>query len=712
MIKNIIFLNVVVLLLAFNMNAQEIPTCEKIPHQITAHKDTRIDNYYWLNDYWLNGSKKEQVLDYLKRENSYSDAIMEPTKELQDLLYNEIKGRIKETDQSVPYFENGYWYIVRTEESKEYPIYTRRKGNMEAPEEILLDVSLMADGHGYYQVGSLDISPDNKIMAYGVDTLGRRQYTIYFKNLETGQLYDATIPNTTSNLVWAQDSKTVFYSTQNAKTLRSNKIWRYEIGMAKSKKLIFTEKDEMFDVSVSKTKSNQYIFINSESTLSSETQFILASQPLSRFQIFLPREKEILYSIEDFEGDFYILTNWEAFNFRLMKVGINGSYLKDNWKEIIPHRKDVLLESFDIFKDYLVIQEVANVNTQIKVIPWKNQQKGYYIHFDTDAYMAGLGYNPEFETNKLRFHYQSMNTPPTQFELQMDNQQRTVLKQKEVMGDFHSEYYVTKRIWATAKDGTKVPISIIYRKDFKNDGTHPLLLNGYGAYGLSSDPYFSVARFSLLDRGFAIAIAHIRGGEEMGRQWYEDGKMFKKMNTFTDFIDCADFLIEEGYTSKEHLYANGGSAGGLLMGAVANLRPDLWNGIVSDVPFVDVLTTMLDKTIPLTVGEYDEWGNPHNKASYFYIKSYSPYDNIERKSYPHMMINTGLHDSQVQYFEPAKYVAKLRELKTDDNILILNCDMETGHGGKSGRFQKIFEIAREYAFYLMLEKLETPPLKE
>lgn len=517
--RTIFFLISILLFSAFNMNAQVIPQCEKIPHQLKAHKDIRIDNYYWLNDYWLNGARKEKVLDYLNRENSYADTVMQVTKDLQDLIYNEIKGRIKETDQSVPYFENGYWYITKTEEGKEYPIYTRKKGNMDAAEEILLDVNQMASGHEYYQIGSLDISPDNKLMAYGVDTLGRRQYTIYFKSLETGEILAESITNTTANLVWALDSKTVFYSTKDIKTLRSNKIWRYKLGIKSSSKLVFNEKDEMFDVSVSTSKTKKYIFINSESTLSSESRFIQANQPLSNFQVFLPREKELLYSIEDFEGDFYILTNWKATNFRLMKTDVHSLGSKENWVEVVPYRKDVLLESFDVFKDYLVLQEVTNANTQIKIKPWDNAKEEYYIDFDTDAYLAGLGYNPEVNTDKLRYHYQSMTTPPTQYEMQMSNRERIILKQKEVLGGFVSEHYLTKRIWATAKDGTKIPISIIYRKDFKNDGTHPLLLNGYGSYGISSEPYFSVARFSLLDRGFAFAIAHIRGGEEMGRQW-------------------------------------------------------------------------------------------------------------------------------------------------------------------------------------------------
>lgn len=687
-----------------NMYAQEAPRSEKIPHKMTIHDDTRIDNYYWHNQYWLNGPKKDDVVKYLDAENAYTAKVMEPTKGLQEKLYNEIVGRIKQTDESVPYFENGYWYITKTEEGKEYPIYVRKKGSMDAPEELLLDVNKMAEGYDYFNVAGMTISPDNKILAYGVDHVSRRQYKIYFKNLVTGETYQETIANTSANIVWAQDSKTVFYSTKDEKTLRNDKIWRYELGKTKSKTLIYTETDETYVTYVGKSKSDKYIFISSGSTLSSETRFIHADQPQSEFKVFLPREQDHLYSVMDFEDHFYIVTNWNAPNFKLMQAPAGQATPKEDWKEIIPHRFHVLLEDIDIFKNYLVLTEVSKANTNIRVMSW-DKKSDYYIPFDADAYVAGVGYNPEFNTDKIRFYYQSMATPNSQYEFDMKTQERTLLKQQVVLGDFDPANYETKRLWATAKDGTEIPISIIYKKGYKMDGQQPLLLYGYGSYGASMDPYFSSTRLSLLDRGFAYAIAHIRGGQEMGRQWYEDGKMFKKINTFTDFIDCAEFLIKEGYTTKEHLYANGGSAGGLLMGAVVNMRPDLWKGVISDVPFVDVVTTMLDESIPLTTGEYDEWGNPNNKDSYFYMKSYSPYDNIEAKDYPNMMINTGLHDSQVQYFEPSKYVAKLRELKTDNNILIMNCDMTTGHGGRSGRFQRIKEVARDYSFFLMLENI-------
>ena len=701
--------NLFIFSLALSLNsmtqAQTPPKCEQQPYVMTKHGDTRTDKYYWLNDYWLDGPQKEKVITYLHAENAYTDTVFnKPTEALQEKLYNELVGRIKQTDQSVPFFENGYWYITKTEEGKEYPIYVRKKGSMDAPEELLLDVNKMAEGFEYYSVAGLEVSPDNKILAYGVDTVSRRQYTIYFKNLVTGETYQEAIPNTSANIAWAADSKTIFYSTKDELTLRNNKIWRYGLGSRHKAEMVFEEKDETYTTYVSKTKSNAYIFITSNSTLSSEVRFIKADQPSDKFVVFLPREADHLYDISHFGDHFYITTNWKANNFRLMKAPAGQPAAKEKWQEVIAHRPDVLLEDVEVFKDYLVLTEVSQANTHIRIKPWNGSEE-HYLAFGESAYVAGVSYNPEFDTPLLRFYYQSMTTPASQYEYNMATREQKLLKRQEILGGYNPVNYKTERLWATAKDGTKIPISIVYRKDFERNGQHPLLLYGYGSYGASMDPYFSSSRISLLDRGFAFAIAHIRGGQEMGREWYDNGKMFVKMNTFTDFIDCADFLIKENYTTPEHLYANGGSAGGLLMGVIANLRPELWNGIISDVPFVDVVTTMLDETIPLTTGEYDEWGNPNNKDSYFYMKSYSPYDNIEAKAYPNMLVVTGLHDSQVQYFEPAKYVAKLRELKTDNNLLLLYCDMSTGHGGSSGRFKRLKEAARDYAFYLMLEKI-------
>lgn len=677
------------------------PNCEKLPKKLETHGDIRIDNYYWLNDFWKDGPLKDKVLAYLNAENDFFTEMMAPTEKFQEELYKEMLGRIKQADESVPYFFNGYWYITKTKEGMEYPVYLRKKGSMDAPNELLLDVNIMAEGFKYYSVGGLKVSPDNQWLCFGVDTLSRRQYTLYFKNLISGEILSEKIENTNANVVWANDSKTIFFSTKDALTLRSDKIFKYEILSGTPPQLVFHETDETFSSYVTKTKSNDYIMITSYSTLSSETRYINAGLPDNDFQIILPREENHLYHVDHFEEHFYITTNWNAVNFKLMHCPIVAASDKANWEVIVPERKDVLLEEIEIFHDFMVITERSNALTQLRIMPWKGVD--FYMEFNESAYVAGLGFNPEFNTTQLRYNYQSMTTPSSQYEFNFKDKSKTLLKRQEVLGGYHPEDYFTERLWATARDGVKVPMTIVYKKGFKKDGAQPVLLYGYGSYGATMDPYFSSNRLSLLDRGFAFVIAHIRGGQEMGRQWYEDGKMFKKMNTFYDFIDCAEFLLKEKYTTQEHLYASGGSAGGLLMGAVVNLRPDLWKGILSAVPFVDVVTTMLDDSIPLTTSEYDEWGNPNSKDSYFYMKSYSPYDNITAKAYPNMLITTGLHDSQVQYFEPAKYVAKLRELKTNNHLLLMYCDMSTGHGGSSGRFQRLKEITREYAFMLMLE---------
>lgn len=680
----------------------KIPIAPKKPVTLEIHGDKRVDDYYWLNDYWLKGPDSDRVIEYLDQENAYFDDVMKPTLALQDKLYKEIVGRIKQQDQSVPYFKNGYWYITKTEKGKEYPVYVRKKRTLDAVEELLLDVNKLAEGKDYCSVIGLTVSPDNKILAYSVDTVSRRNYTVYFRNLETGELLPDIIPVAAGGIRWAADNKTLFYTNKNQLTLRSESISRHTLGTsAGNDQVVFFETDETFSVGVSKTKSERFIIIHSSSTLSSEVRYLDASDPYGEFNLFLKRESNHLYEIEHYENGFFIHTNWNALNFRLMKCSLHAT-TKENWKEVIPARADVLLEGMEVFRDYLVLSERTQASTLLRVIAQESTADNY-ITFNESAYVASVAYNPEYITNKLRFSYQSMKTPPSTFEYNMADGRQTLLKQQEIMGGYNPGDYVTERLWAEAKDGTQIPVSIVYRNGFKKDGTQPLLLYAYGSYGISIDPAFHISRLSLLDRGFAFAIAHIRGGQEMGRQWYEDGKMFKKMNTFTDFIDCADYLIANNYTSREHLYASGGSAGGLLMGAVVNMRPDLWHGIITSVPFVDVVTTMLDESIPLTTGEFDEWGNPKNQDSYFYMKSYSPYDNLAKKEYPNMLVVTGLHDSQVQYFEPAKYVAKLRELKTDKNILIMHCNMSVGHGGASGRFQRIKETARDYAFLLMLE---------
>ena len=681
------------------------PVCPKQPKVLSMHGDNRNDDYYWLNQYWLKGPDSSKVVQYLTEENNYFEAGTKATKPLQEKLYKEILGKIKQTDQSLPYFLEGYWYITKTEEGKEYATYVRKKGTMKAKEELLADVNVMAKGHSYYGFSGLMVSPNNELAAYGVDTISRRKYVIYFKNLRTGELLQDQIQNTDGYVVWANDNKTVFYTRKNEVTLRSEKVMKHRLGTDSSKdEEVFFEKDETYNVGIGKTKSKKYIMISSGSTLSSEVRWIDANQPDAVFAVFQPREKEMLYDVDHYKDKFYIVTNWNALNFRLMETPLNKTG-KANWKETIAHRKDVLLSGIEIFNDYMVLSERSKGLTQVRVIEHQSK-KSHYINFGEAAYVAYPGFNPEFNTTSIRYNYQSLTTPGSVFEYNMKTKTRKLLKEQPVLGTFKKTDYVTERVNVKAKDGTIVPMSIVYKKGFVKNGTKPLLLYGYGSYGNSTDPSFSISRLSLLDRGFAFAIAHVRGGQEMGRQWYEDGKMFKKINTFNDFIDCADWLVANKFTSPKHLYTSGGSAGGLLMGAIVNMRPDLWNGVVAAVPFVDVVTTMLDESIPLTTGEFDEWGNPKNKESYFYMKSYSPYDNVGAKNYPNMLVTTGLHDSQVQYFEPAKWVARLRELKTGNNKLYLYTNMTTGHGGSSGRFQRIKEVARDYAFFLDLEGIK------
>lgn len=673
------------------------PAVEKIKKELTTNGDTRIDNYYWLNE-----RENPKVIAYLTAENKYLDTILSPVKEFREKLYEEMKGRIKEKDESVPYFENGYLYYTRFEEGKEYPIHCRKKGSSSAPEEVMLNVNDMAKGQEYFNVAGLNVSPDNKLLAYGVDTVSRRIYTLYVKNLETGELLKDVIAGATGGSTWANDNKTLFYTGKNPVTLRSERIEKHLLGTdATADKEIFFEKDSTYNTYVYKTKSKKYLVIGSGSTLSSEYRILDADQPGGAFKVFHPREKDMLYDIDHRGDKFYITTNWEAKNFRLMESPLDKTS-KENWKEVIPHRTDVLLQGLDLFTDHMVLSERKNGLSQLRVINTTTKQE-HYLDFGEPAYVAYSSTNPEMDTKVLRYGYTSLTTPNSTFDYNMDTKEKELKKQQEVIGGYDPKNYVTERLMAKATDGTLVPISLVYKKGFEKNGQKPLLLYGYGSYGNSIEPTFSSNRISLLDRGFCYAIAHIRGGQEMGRHWYEDGKMFKKKNTFTDFIDCAEYLIAQKYTSKEHLYALGGSAGGLLMGAIVNMRPDLWHGIVAAVPFVDVVTTMLDETIPLTTGEFDEWGNPKNKDSYDYMKSYSPYDNVEKKAYPNMLITTGLHDSQVQYFEPAKWIAKLREMKTDDNLLLMETNMEAGHGGASGRFKAIKDVALQYTFLLYLE---------
>ncbi|OWR14300.1 S9 family peptidase [Chryseobacterium sp. VAUSW3] len=689
------------------MNAQiwpdaKPPIAEKQNHIREIHGEKVNDPYYWMIDYFKKGKDSTKVVNYLTAENAYLETMMADTKQLRDNLYQEMKARIKEKDESVPVFKNGYYYYSRTETGKQYFKYCRKKGSLSAPEEILLDVDQMAEGKAYYTATGFSISPDNSKMIFGVDDVSRRQYSLFLKDLNTGKITDLGIKNTEGNAVWAADNKTIYYTAKNDVTLLSEKIKRHTLGTSSSKDaVVYEEKDNTNYIGVDKSKNEKYILIYSSATTSSEIRYLPSNDPNGNFKVFQPRMKDVLYDITPLEDKFLITTNKDALNFKVMETPINKTGV-ENWKDLIPHRKDVLMQGIDEFKNFLVFSERQNGLSQL-VIQDRKTLKKEFLKFDEPAYMIRSMNNPEYNTDNFRFAYTSMITPSSQYEQNLVTGKRTLLKQLEVLGGYDKNLYTTERVFATAKDGTKIPISMVYKKGFEKNGKNPVLLYGYGSYGNSMEATFSSTRLSLLDRGFAFAIAHIRGGQEMGRQWYEDGKMMKKINTFTDFIDAGEFLVKEKYTSPEHLYAQGGSAGGLLMGAVVNMKPELWNGVIAQVPFVDVVNTMLDESIPLTTNEYDEWGNPNNKDAYLYMKSYSPYENIQKKNYPNILITTGLHDSQVQYFEPAKWAAKLRDLKTDKNAVLLKTEMAYGHGGASGRFDYLKDVAWDYAFLLKLE---------
>jgi oligopeptidase B len=672
------------------------PVAKVAPHRLEAHGDVRIDDYYWLRE-----RDNPEVIAYLEAENAYTEAMMAHTEDLQESLYQEILGRIKQTDLSVPVFDNGYYYYSRTEEGKDYPVYARKRGSLEAAEEVLVDVNQLAEGHGFTSVRSPTVSPDNDLIAVAQDTVGRRFYTIRFKNLTTGELLPDELPSTTGSVAWANDNRTLFYARQDPETLRSYQIYRHVLGSdAAEDELVYQEDDVEFSCYVRRTKSDEYIIIGSSQTLSNEYRYLSADDPGGRFTLFLPRERNHEYSIDHFGDHFYIRTNDDAENFRLMRTPVDST-AKARWEEVIPHRDDVLLEGFDVFRDYLVIMERREGLLQLRVRAWSGAGD-YYLDFGEPAYAAYPSGNPEMDTPILRYQYTSLTTPPSVYDFDMTTRERILRKREEVLGGYDPADYVSERVYATARDGARIPVSIVYRSDWERDGSHPLLLYGYGSYGASMDASFSSVRLSLLDRGFAYAIAHVRGGMEMGRHWYDGGKLLMKRNTFTDFIDVAQFLIVERYTTPLVLFAQGGSAGGLLMGAVANMRPELFRGVIAAVPWVDVVTTMLDASIPLTTSEYDEWGNPNDETYYRYMLTYSPYDQVAARAYPNMLVTTGLHDSQVQYFEPAKWVAKLRALKTDDNRLLLKTNMEAGHGGASGRYRRYRDIAFQYAFMLDL----------
>lgn len=700
-------LTIAVVMLATTMNAQnwshvKPPIAEKKEHIRNIHGDKVNDPYYWMIDYFKKGKDSSKVVDYLKAENTYWETMMKDTEPFREKLFQEMKARIKEKDESVPTFRNGYFYYTKTETGKQYFKYYRKKGSLKAPEELLLDVDKMAEGHAYYSATGFSVSPDNKKLIYGVDDVSRRQYKLFMKDLTTGKVTDLGIKNTSGYATWANDNKTIFYTSKNEVTLLSEKIMRHIIGTDAAKDVVvYEEKDKSNYIGQSKSKNGKYIFINSSATTSSEVWYISADRPMEDFKVFQPRIKDVLYDVTALEDKFLITTNKDALNFKVMQTSL-GKTGVENWKDFIPHRKDVLMEGVDEFKNFLVFSERQNGLSQLVLMNRKTGKKEF-LKFDEPAYTVYPSGNPEYNTDNFRFGYTSMITPSSQYEQNLVTGKRTLLKQQEVLGGYDKTKYTTERIFATAKDGTKIPMSVVYKKGLKKDGKNPLLLYAYGSYGSSMDATFGSTRLSLLDRGFVYVLTHIRGGQEMGRQWYEDGKMMKKINTFTDFIDSGEFLIKEKFTSPEHLYAQGGSAGGLLMGAVVNMKPELWNGVIAQVPFVDVVNTMLDESIPLTTNEYDEWGNPNNKEAYFYMKSYSPYENIEKKKYPNILVTTGLHDSQVQYFEPAKWVAKLRDMKTDNNVLFLKTDMSFGHGGASGRFDYLKDVALVYAFMFKLE---------
>ena len=668
--------------------------------ELSIHGDTRLDPYYWLND-----REDPEVIQYLEDENSYTRAVLKSTEKMQKQLFEEMKGRIKEDDSSVPYFLNDYWYIRRYEKGKDYPIFTRKHKTLDAAEEILLDVNELAKDLSYCQVSGLSVSPDNTKLTYGIDTLSRRIYTIKVKDLISGETLKDEIHGVSSYAAWAADSETFFYTLKDKETLRTDKIFRHKIGDTQADDaMVFEEKDETFYAFVYPSKSREYIMIGSTSTLTSEYRYLPSDKPTGKFNTIQKRQRGLEYNVAHFEDMFYISTNADnSTNFKLVKVPV-ASPNKKNWTDVLPHRDDVLLEGVELFRDFMVVSERIDGLLQLRVVKWDGSED-YYMDFESETYSASLGTNVDFDAQTFRYNFTSLTTPSSVIDFNTVTKTKEVKKEQEVLGGtFDKSNYVAERLWATADDGTKIPISLVRHIDTALTSKTPLLQYGYGSYGNTIDPYFSSVRLSLLDRGFVFAIAHVRGGEYLGRTWYESGRQLTKKNTFTDFIACSKFLIDASYTSTGHLYAMGGSAGGLLMGTIMNMAPELYKGVVAAVPFVDVLTTMLDDSIPLTTAEYDEWGNPNDETYYRYIKSYSPYDNVKPLAYPNTLVTTGLHDSQVQYWEPAKWVAKLRDVQQGDNLILLHTNMDAGHGGASGRFEALKEVAMEYAFLLYLEK--------
>ena len=689
----------VILLQSCDMKKNEIiePRAEKINKIMTMHNHERIDEFYWLNE---RGNQK--VIDYLNSENDYRNSYMEGYKDLENELFEEIKSRIKEDDSSVPYLDNGYYYYTRFEKGKQYPIYCRKKENLKNDEEILIDVNKISQGHEYFRIGGIDISPNNKIMAYSVDTISRRLYTVHFKNLETGEKNTHTISNTSGGVSWANDNMTLFYNQKNTKTLRTEKVMRHSFNQNQKDEEVYFEKDDEFNLYSYKSKSGKYIIIVSGKTISDEIRFLNANEPDGEFKIFQKRVDGLEYSIDHLNDKWYVRTNInDSKNFKLM-VCDEDKTSSDNWEEFIKHRKNVLLEGVEVFNDFFVITERENGQRRFNVISNKDGES-HYIDFEEEVFSAYSSVNSEINSKTFRYGYSSMTTPNSTIEYNLIKKTKTVLKEAEILGGtFDKNNYESMLVWADARDGKKVPISLVFRKDTYKKGKNPLLLYGYGSYGSTNSAGFSSVRLSLLDRGFVYAIAHIRGSQYLGREWYEDGKMFNKKNTFWDFIDSAKYLGNNSFVDKDQIFAMGGSAGGLLMGAIANMEPEVFKGIVAAVPFVDVVTTMLDETIPLTTFEFDEWGDPKDEDSYYYMLSYSPYDQVEEKDYPAIFITTGYHDSQVQYFEPAKWIARLRDKRTNKEPLLMYCNMDAGHGGASGRFEAYKETAMEYAFLISL----------
>jgi oligopeptidase B len=702
--KHSVFYSLAFIFTACQSNMKDIkpPVAAIKPHTFSEHGTIRTDNYFWLKE-----RENPEVIEYLKAENAYCEEVLRDSKPKEEALFEELKARIKKDDASVPYKDGAYYYYNKYEAGKDYAINYRKQGSLDGKEELLMDENERAKGQAYYDLGSLEISNDNRMLAYSEDLVSRRLYQLRFRDLTTGKEFDEVLENTTGEAVWANDDKTVFYVDKDTETLMERKIFRHLLGTPQSEDvLVYEEKDEEYSLSIGKTKSKKYIEILAHSTLSTEVLLLDADKPEGKFVSFLPREEEHEYAITHDGTRFFIVTNWKAKNFRLMETSAPFNQNKKAWKEVIAHRNDVLLEGVEVFKNFLVIEERKEGLLQIRFIDRRNGAE-HYLNFGEVVYTAYTSYNPEYDTDIIRYRYASLTTPNSTYDYDMVSRTKTLLKEQEVMGGlFSKENYVSERVYAIAKDGVKIPVSLVYRKGTKKDGTAPLYQYAYGSYGSSMDAYFSTTRLSLLDRGFVFAICHIRGGQEMGRLWYEDGKLLKKKNTFTDFIECSEFLIREKYTSPDKLVASGGSAGGLLMGAVSNMRPDLYKVIVADVPFVDVITTMMDSSIPLTTYEYDEWGDPNEKKYYDYMLSYSPYDQVQRQAYPILLVTSGLHDSQVQYWEPAKWVAKLRATKTDNNLLLFKTNMEAGHGGASGRFSALKEIAFEYNFLFEVLKIQ------